>query len=91
MVQKHFGNEAVSFLRSVRSRMLGLTPLLSHGPFIDKALQACDKLLDPENIETFMKGLSLVLTCEVNILSKVIFQCMAMRCLNIALGLVLPV
>ena len=56
MVQKHFGNEAVSFLRSVRSRMLGLTPLLSHGPFIDKALQA-----------------------------------MAMRCLNIALGLVLPV
>ena len=55
MVQKHFGNEAVSFLRSVRSRMLGLTPLLSHGPFIDKALQACDKLLDPENIETFMR------------------------------------
>ena len=79
MVQKHFGNEAVSFLRSVRSRMLGLTPLLSHGPFIDKALQACDKRV------------SLVLTCEVNILSKVIFQCMAMRCLNIALGLVLPV
>ena len=35
--------------------MLGLTPLLSHGPFIDKALQACDKLLDPENIETFMR------------------------------------
>lgn len=55
MVQKHFGNEAVSFLRSVRSRMLGLTPLLSHGPFIDKALQARDKLLDPENIETFMR------------------------------------
>lgn len=55
MVQKHFGNETVSFLRSVRSRMLGLTPLLSHGPFIDKALQACDKLLDPENIETFMR------------------------------------
>lgn len=54
-MQKHFGNEAVSFLRSVRSRMLGLTPLLSHGPFIDKALQACDKLLDPENIETFMR------------------------------------
>ena len=55
MVQKHVGNEAVSFLRSVRSRMLGLTPLLSHGPFIDKALQARDKLLDPENIETFMR------------------------------------
>ncbi len=55
MVQKHFGNEAVSFLRTVRSRMLGLAPLLSHGPFIDKALQACGTFLSPKNTDVFVK------------------------------------